>query len=78
MGRYLGSVHQSQSTPLGGAGHPFAHVFDKTLPDPTTKPTSVAHTEDYIEYFREEDLVVHNHIQPRKAVYKPINLVNAD
>ena len=58
MGRYLGCEHHSQSSPLGRAGHPFAHSL--------TRPASVAHTEDYIEYFPEEDLVVHNHIQPRK------------
>ena len=49
MGRYLGCEHQSQSSPLRRAGHPFAHVFDKTLDDPAAKPASVAHTEDYIE-----------------------------
>ena len=31
----------------------------------------MAHTEDCIEYFPKEDLVIHNHIQPRKSVYKP-------
>ena len=71
MGGYLGCEHHSQSSPLGRAGHPFAHVFDKTLPDPAAKPASVAHTEDYIEYFPEEDLVIHNHIQPGKSLYKP-------
>ena len=71
MGRYLGCEHHSQSSPLGRAGHPFAHVFDKTLPDPAAKPASVARTEDYVEYFPDEDLVVHNHMQPRKSLYKP-------
>ena len=64
-------MHHSQSSPLGRAGHPLAHFFDKTLPDPADKPTSVAHTEDYVEYFPEEDLVIHNHIHPRKSLYKP-------
>ena len=41
MGRYLGCEHHSQSSPLGRAGHPFAHVFYKTLPDPAAKPASL-------------------------------------
>ena len=71
IGRYLGCEHLSQSSSLGKADHPFAHVFDKSLPDPAAKPATAAAKEDFTEYYPEEGMVVRHHVQPRKALFKP-------
>ncbi|CAE7292249.1 unnamed protein product, partial [Symbiodinium sp. CCMP2456] len=68
-GRYLGCEHLSQSTSLGKADHPFAHVFDKSIPDPAAKPATAAAVQDYSEYYPEDGVVVRHHLQPRKAYY---------
>ena len=69
LGRYLGCEHLSKTSSLGRADHPFAHVFDKSLPDPAAKPATAAPTQDYTEYFPEEGVVVRYHVQPRKTFY---------
>ena len=71
IGRYLGCEHVSRSSSLGKADHPFAHVFDKSVPDPAAKPASVAAKEDYNEVHQHEGIIVRHHVQPRKALYKP-------
>ena len=69
LGRYLGCEHISTSSSLGKADHPFAHVFDKSVPDPAAKPTAAAAVQDYTEYYPEEGVLVRHHLQPRKALY---------
>ena len=69
LGRYLGCEHISTSSSLGKADHPFAHVFDKNVPDPAVKPTAAAAVQDYTEYYPEEGVLVRHHLQPRKALY---------
>ena len=71
IGRYLGCEHVSRSLSLGKADHPFAHVFDKSIPDPAAKPASVAAKEDYTKVHLDEGIIVRHHVQPRKALYKP-------
>ena len=69
LGRYLGCEHLSRTSLLGRIDHPFAHVFDKSIPDPAAKPATAAATQDYTEYFPEEGVLVRYHLQPRKAFY---------
>ena len=48
-GRYLGCEHVfKQNVKLDVSAHPFAHVFDASIPDPSSKPASPARrTKDY-------------------------------
>ena len=69
LGRYLGCEHVSTSASLEKADHPFAHVFDKNIPDPAAKPATAAAVQDYTEYYPEEGVLVRHHVQPRKALY---------
>ena len=49
------------------SAHPFAHVFDASIPDPSSKPASPARrTKDYWEHMPELGVYVHYHLQPRK------------
>ena len=56
---------------LGRADHPFAHVFDKSLPDPSAKKAAAAAVQDFNEYYPDEGIVARHHMQPRKALYRP-------
>ena len=71
LGRYLGCEHIPRDCKLAKHDHPFAHVFDKSIPDPAAKPASAAPTQDYTEIFPEEGVLVRHHLQPRKATYRP-------
>ena len=71
VGRYLGCDHITRTSSLGKAEHPFAHVFDKNVPDPAAKPASVASKQDYTELCPEEGVLARHHVQPRKALYQP-------
>ena len=71
IGRYLGCEHISRTEKQNASDHPFAHVFDKHLPDPAAKPASVVVKEDFTEYFPEEGVIVRHHVQPRKVPFKP-------
>ena len=64
--RYLGCEHISTSSSLEKADHPFAHVFDKSVPDSAAKPTTAAAVQDYTEYHPEEGVLVRHHLQPAK------------
>ena len=48
-GRYLGCEHVfKQNVKLDVSAHPFAHVFDASIPGPSSKPASPARrTKDY-------------------------------
>ena len=49
------------------SAHPFAHIFDASIPDPSSKPASPARrTKDYWEHMPELGVYVHYHLQPRK------------
>ena len=67
-GRYLGCEHVfKQNVKLDVSAHPFAHVFDASIPDPSSKPASPARrTKDYWEHMPELGVCVHHHLQPRK------------
>ena len=70
--RYLGCDHIfTENVKLSVAAHPFAHLFDKSLPDPAAKPASSAVRR---QDFWESDchpVLVHNHLQPRRRLYTP-------
>ena len=69
LGRCLGCEHViKQNTRLRTTDHPFAHVLDKSIPDPAAKPASAAPVQDYAEYLEEEGVYVRYHCQPRKAI----------
>ena len=57
-----------ENSRLGTAGRPFAHVFDKSIPDPAAKPAIAAPVQDFAEYLEEEGVYVRYHCQPRKAL----------
>ena len=67
-GRYLGCEHVFHNdVKLDKSDHPFAHVFDASVPDPSSKPASPARrTRDYWEHMPELGVYVHHHLQPRK------------
>ena len=58
-GRYLGCEHVfKQNVKLDVNAHPFAHVFDASIPDPSSKPASPARrTKDYWEHMPELGVV---------------------
>ena len=70
VGRYLGCDHIARTSTLRKGDHPFAHVFDKNVPDPAAKPARVAAKEDYTEFTPRR-----RHSQTpcptRKALYQP-------
>ena len=69
LGRYLGCEHGiKENSRLGTADHPFAHVFDKSIPDPAAKPATAAPVQDFAEYLDEEGVYIRHHCQPRKAL----------
>ena len=51
-GRYLENEHVfKQNVKLDVSAHPFAHVFDASIPDPSSKPASPARrTKDHWEH----------------------------
>jgi hypothetical protein len=72
LGRYLGSDHTPErDIVLSSKDHPFAHVFDKSIPDPAAKKAAPAATNDYVESVPELGVTVHNHVQPRKMFFCP-------
>ena len=78
LGRYLGCEHViKENSRLGTADHPFAHVFDKSIPDPAAKPATAAPVQDFAEYLDEEGVYMRHHCQPRKAL-SAIKAVEAD
>ena len=58
-GRYLGCEHVfKQNVKLDVSAHPFAHVFDASIPDPSSKPASPARrTKDYWEHMPDLEFV---------------------
>ena len=78
LGRYLGCEHViKENSRLGTADHPFAHVFDKNIPDPAVKTVAAAPVQDFAEYIDEEGVYMRYHYQPRKAL-SAISSVEAD
>ena len=73
VSRYLGCDHQlTFNVNLKVEDHPFAHLFDKSLPDPAAKQAAAAHrTQDYWHYNEKNDVYVRHHVQPRKKLFVP-------
>ena len=68
VNRYLGCDHvQEKNVLLSTDDHPFAYLFDKSLPDPAAKTAAAAHrTQDFWEVEP-----VRHHCQPRKGYFVP-------
>ena len=73
--RYLGCDHVvSQNVKLDKTDHPFAHLFDKSMPDPAAKAAAPARrTQDYWETDPKVGVFIRHHCQPRKSFYAPDN-----
>ena len=68
VGRYLGCEHLvTEKVKLSPKHHPFAHVFDHDIEDPSDKPAAAARrTQDFWEHYPEQGVVVCQHEQPRR------------
>ena len=73
IGRYLGCDHvQKLQVKLTVHDHPFAYLFDKSLPDPTAKEAAAAErTQDFWEVDAPKGVYIRHHCQPRKGYYVP-------
>ena len=73
VSRYLGCDHQlNYNVSLKVEDHPFAHLFDKSLPDPAAKQAAAAHrTQDYWHFDEKNNVYVRHHVQPRKKLFTP-------
>ena len=70
-GRYLGCDHVfHRDVKLSTDYHPFAHVFDDSLPDPSSMPAAAARrTQDHWEHYPEFGILVCDVNQPRKKFH---------
>ena len=70
-GRYLGCDHIfHRDGELSPDHHPFAHVFDSSIPDPSSTPAAVARrTQDHWEHYPEHGTLVFEANQPRKKFH---------
>ena len=70
-GRYLGCDHVfHRDVKLSTDYHPFAHVFDDSLPDPSSMPAAAARrTQDHWEHYPEFGILVCDINQPRKKFH---------
>ena len=73
IGRYLGCDHmQETQVRLKPSDHPFAYLFDKSLPDPAAKEAAAAsRTQDFWEIDSANGVYIRHHCQPRKGYYVP-------
>ena len=73
IGRYLGCDHvQEYKVKLNSSDHPFAHLFDKSLPDPAAKEAAAAQrTQDFWEVDAPKGVYIRHHCQVRKGYYVP-------
>ena len=73
VNRYLGCDHiQEKNVTLSKDDHPFAYLFDKSLPDPAAKTAAAAHrTQDFWEVEPGRGVYIRHHCQPRKSYYVP-------
>ena len=67
IGRYLGCKHMVRpGETLSVTDHPFADVFQHSLPDPAAKnATPARRTQDHWEYMPEHGVLACHHVQPR-------------
>ena len=71
IGRYLDHVQELQ-VKLTVHDHPFAHLFDKSLPDPAAKEAAaVERTQDFWEVDASKRVYIRHHCQPRKGYFVP-------
>ena len=75
VGRYLGCEHiVTEKVQLSPEHHPFAHVFNHDLEDPSDKNAAAARrTQDYWEHYPEHGVVVCQHEQPRRKFRRTPN-----
>ena len=81
VGRYLGCDHVfSTGVKLRHHDHPFAHVFDKSLPDPAAVPATAAQhrTQDYWDFEPGQGYFIRHHVQPRKSGFWPAPEIASD
>ena len=73
VNRYLGCDHvQQKNVRLSTDDHPFAYLFDKSLPDPAAKTAAAAHrTQDFWEVEPSKGVYIRHHCQPRKGYFIP-------
>ena len=73
VNRYLGCDRiQEKNVLLSKDDHPFAYLFDKSLPDPAAKTAAAAHrTQDFWEVEPGHGVYIRHHCQPRKGYYVP-------
>ena len=73
VGRYLGCDHLKQrQVLLSEDDHPFAYLFDKSLPDPAAKSAAAAsRTQDFWEVDPQNGVFIRHHSQQRKALFAP-------
>ena len=74
VGRYLGCEHiYKRGVTLPVEAHPFAHVFDKRIPDPAAKTAAagIHRTQDFWEHHPDSPVYAMHHVQPRKQMFVP-------
>ena len=73
IGRYLGCDHvQELQVKLSVRDHLFAHLFDKSLPDPAAKEAAAAErTQDFWEVDAPKGVYIRHRCQPRKGYNVP-------
>ena len=63
--RYLGCDHVLfQNVKLDKTDHPFAHLFDKSMPDPAKTAAPARRTQDYWETDPKLGVYIRHHCQP--------------
>jgi len=60
-----------QNVKLDKTDHPFAHLFDKSMPDPAKTAAPARRTQDYWETDPKLGVYIRHHCQPRKSFYAP-------
>ena len=73
VNRYLGCDHvQEKNLRLSTDDHPFAYLFDKSLPDPAAKSAAAGHrTQEFWEVEPGLGVYIRHHCQPRKGYFVP-------
>ena len=73
VNRYLGCDHKvTHNVKLSVNDHRYAHIFDKSIADPTaTSAVAMHRTQDFWELDTENNVYIRHHCCPRKKLYVP-------